>query len=291
MENFHFQKILILFSILFLPINCYPQEYQEMDFTNGIWIEEYFVKEGTIAKIQHYCTNDTLIGDNLYYKLHELRIERNPPGYYPDTLAQKFLGLIGNFPDKTVRYIPDGEDNPIKIYDYNLDIGDTIKILHDYFVIREIDSVNICGKYHKKYSEYIGEYLDENNLIEGIGYSTGVLGYFYLFYLGDLYNRLICYSEWSNPQCSSCNLIDNIVTNTVGIRIYPNPFTSELYIESKIPVIQLNVMNFLGRPVYSESFKHSTFLNLRLENLPSGFYILKVQFSNGTTYSTTVVKN
>ncbi len=287
----HFQFGLLQIAII-LSINCNAQEYMPINFSNGVWMEECFVKGGYTEKIQKFCSGDTAIDSNLYYKLFETKIIYNPPGYYPDTVKNKFLGLIGNFPDKTVKYIPKNEVNPISIYDFNLNIGDTIQGPHDMFIIREIDSIQICGSYHKRYSQYEGVIYGDASLIEGIGYSNGLLGYNEVFDTGgESYHMLECYSEWSNPECAECDYINKIVEQEQNFLIYPNPFFDRLIIQSSKPVIQIKIHNLFGNEVYSENFLFDFNKVLELNHLIPGFYILRVQHIDGSYYSLFIQKN
>ena len=108
---------LIAFSAMILLITqsniAFSQDYIPMNFEDGVWIEDYFEKEGHGERIQKECFGDTFINAQLYYKLFERKIVAYPPGYYPDTIDWAFTGLIGNIKDKTVQYIPYGSNDPV----------------------------------------------------------------------------------------------------------------------------------------------------------------------------------
>ncbi len=285
---------LIAFSALILLITqsnvVISQDYIPMNFEDGVWIEHYIEEGGYREFTQKICNGDTLINNDLYYKLYETKVKI----YYNrsnDTIRDIYLGLIGNFSDKTVKYIPKDSIDPVTIYDFNLKTGDTIKGAVDNFVIREIDSTEICGRYHKRYNQTEGAQPAET-LIEGIGFSNGLLGYFSYFDLGgETNNMLWCYSEWTNKDCSPCEYIEGILVQKSGIQIYPNPFTDQIRIQSPKPIIQIKIYDMLGHDVFTENPSYYDNELLELNHLMTGFYLMRIQFNDHSFYSLPILKN
>ncbi|MFN7422744.1 MAG: T9SS type A sorting domain-containing protein [Chitinophagales bacterium] len=65
--------------------------------------------------------------------------------------------------------------------------------------------------------------------------------------------------------------------------IYPNPVQDKLNIAlpriSK--KIELRVYNILGRRVIAKEYSHQENIELNTEDLPSGIYILELEFATG----------
>jgi len=231
------------------------------------------------------------VGGLVYYRLFEEKVVFTPPGFLPDTLGEVFLGLICNGPGKTVQYIPGGETEPLTLYDFNLLAGDTVKVLNDSFVIRELDSTAICGRYHKRYSEFEGELPGEGTLTEGVGYSSGLLGYYeYFSGAGETFYRLSCYTERNTAACAACDLPDGTSACSVDFKVFPNPFSDRLTIQAARPFTRIDVFDLPGRKLYSERFAGLTEHTLNLASLPSGTYLLKVQQSSDFYYTIHILK-
>ncbi len=292
---------LIAFSALILLITqsnvVFSQDYIPMNFEEGVWIEKYDEYMGKTERIQRECFGDTLIDNQVYYKLYAKKIVESPSGYYPDTLEWDFTGLIGNMPDRTVQLY--SKTNPITLIDFNLEVGDSI-IAPDGFVawiVRKIDSVEICGRFHKRYSgSEPGCPLDStmDNLIEGVGYSNGgLLAYFNFWRLcgsGETTYELSCYGERSNTECGSCAIFSNVSTFNVNLKIFPNPFNDQININSEQPILNYRIYNLYGKIVKSENSQFTSYKILETGNLPPGLYLIQVQFIDRSTSSLKMIK-
>ena len=61
--------------------------------------------------------------------------------------------------------------------------------------------------------------------------------------------------------------------------IFPNPTNDQLYIESEIPIENVKVYNLFGQLV-----KEANTTNLVLSNLPSAFYLIKIEYVQNKYY-------
>ena len=197
--------LFLLVAMLLISPNSYNQDYIPFNFQDGIWIEEEFCK-GDMINRQLFCKGDTLINNQTYNKLYEFTISFYEPGYYPDTIFTHYVGAIRNNESKQVLYRSTWDTSDIIIYDFNLNLGDTIDLADGKFIITDIDSVEYCGRYHKRYIESLSFPFFPIVLVEGIGFSNGLLGYYGYFGNGEYYNQLICYTERNNRQCADCKL-------------------------------------------------------------------------------------
>ncbi len=294
---------LIAFSTLILLITqsnvAFSQDYIPMNFDDGVWTEYHDVFTGITEYIQRECFGDSLIDDQLYYKLFERKIVESPPGYYPDTLDWVFTGFIANMPDRTIQLTSTSGTNPVTIIDFNVWIGDTI-IGPDGFaawIIRKIDSVKICGRFHKRFSgSEPGCPLDStmDNLIEGVGYSNGgLLGYFNFWPLcgsGETTYELSCYGERSNTECSNCAIFNNINTSQAEFKIFPNPFQDHLTVRSDRLFERITIYNIYGKTVNIDHSLFTTEEILDTGDLLKGLYLIRVQFVDLSTSSVKIIK-
>lgn len=72
---------------------------------------------------------------------------------------------------------------------------------------------------------------------------------------------------------------------TPSVRIYPNPASNRLYIQSGKTVMQANILNSGGQPVlkYVPSINSSGTFDINIQRLPAGIYLLQLFNKDGTT--------
>ncbi|MBN8860562.1 MAG: T9SS type A sorting domain-containing protein, partial [Sphingobacteriales bacterium] len=68
------------------------------------------------------------------------------------------------------------------------------------------------------------------------------------------------------------------------VKIYPNPASNTLYIQSSKTVMQVNVLNSGGQPVlkYAPSTHGSGIFDMNIQQLPAGIYMLQIINKDGT---------
>ncbi|RLD62174.1 MAG: hypothetical protein DRJ01_06600 [Bacteroidetes bacterium] len=283
MKNFILISLLIIFCQ-----NLLSQEYVPFDFKNGIWVckEAYFGEEGFTYGIQFYTKGDTIINGNLYQKLHQFRIKSDFYYMYPDT-SQGYYGAIRNNSNKQVEYVNQDDTIPEIIYDFNLNLGDTIKNGYGKYeehklIVMSIDSVNYCGKYHKRYnlndtSIYNPNYstLINQSLIEGIGFNSGLINpWFHQF---EVETRLVCYTEKNNDYCEPCDLLSSIkpINTKNSIKIYPNPSLGKINIDVENidanKQFEIKIIDLSGKIIYKKTCKTKS-LQIDMSNQSSGIY-------------------
>jgi hypothetical protein len=289
-------KTLIIFSIAFLfCITAKTQEYTPFDFEKGIWIDYQSGMDGSgNTTTQYFCNGDTLIEGVKFSKLYQYSITIPIIGPF-DTLPTSYICSIRNN-DK--RQVILGDRNPNILYDFNLKIGDTIinGVYRTTFypVVKRIDSVLICGNYHKRYiTQYaIPSSNDSSALIEGVGMNQCLFGVVNIFGIGES-NNSGCYTEIENNSCSKCNLILNVKNRralTENIKIYPNPSNSIVLINSPILIKSLNILDLYGQVVYS--LNHINTLNYKIDTrfFKTGYYILNIEILDNTFIKKSFIK-
>jgi hypothetical protein len=210
-----------------------------------------------------------------------------------DTIIGSYIGLIGNLEDKMVGFIPKNEINPITIYDFNLNLGDTIDGAIDKFIINKIDSIEICGEYHKRYVQDTCCIVPpQETLIEGVGFSNGLLGCFNIFNQGgESTIRLECYSEFGNEECISCNYILKVSSPELSFQVFPNPINDKLIIQSSKPIYKVQVYDILGNILFTKIYTGDYNDELEFTHLMPNIYLFKVQFNDHSVYSIKILKN
>ena len=273
------------------PLSILSQEYIPMNFEQGVWIEWYFEKGGYEEKIQHYCKGDTSIASYYYHKLYETKIIYPYIGF-PDTIYENYIGGIRENESKQVLLMKESNsDSSTIIYDFNLTVGDTIQGAVDQFIINVIDSVEICGRFHKRYIQFLGTDQNSETLVEGVGFSNGLLGYYNIYEaMGETTKWLECFSERDNQDCSPCNYITGIIENLNKVSIYPNPVTNTFTVESPKPISQIKIITACGIEVLSINCYLQKRVYSSLKNCQNGFYVMIVQFEDLTNFSSIIIK-
>lgn len=90
-------------------------------------------------------------------------------------------------------------------------------------------------------------------------------------------NKLIWYKN------NTLGISENEIVN---YRIYPNPTSGLLYIESKLPISKISVFNILGQSI--ERNQNST--QIDLSKVEVGVYLLKIEDRNGDSQTHKIVK-
>jgi len=292
--------ILILLTLLF----CYfanAQEYTPFDFEKGIWISGYFYETPDLTYRRYgqlFCKGDTVINSFKYYKLYTYSIYLPSVGR-ADTMPLQFSKYVRNNDKKQLVYLYDNSNEEV-LYDFNLKIGDTI--LNATYgkidgrlnipIVKNIDSVMICGIYHKRYRTqyYNGTYNDTSSLIEGIGMNMTLFGAPDLIDAGEQ-TYLCCYTERGDNICSKCDLLLSIKKGepiSEDVKIFPNPVSSELSIRSSIPINDVSIFSLIGQTLFKNTGLNSQIITINTENLNKGIYLIKLRLSN-SEYKTKIL--
>jgi hypothetical protein len=288
-------KNIILLTIAFcLCDNLKSQNYTPFDFENGLWLyssggqgDEFW----SSYEYQYFCNGDTLIDSVKYYKLYQYSILETGVISFPATshfiFPTSFKCAIRNNDKKQViaKFISDSI--PKVIFDFNLKIGDTIlngtSQLSQKLIVKQIDSIKICSKYHKRFkSQYRNPFSNDSiSLIEGIGMNQCLFGINILVPFESSENG--CYTEKTNRICNNCKLILNIKTNLDNIGIvdlFPNPANTKLSISASKNIRQILIYNLFGQPIYMSNQINSENVDIDIKSFLTGSYFIKVEFSD-----------
>jgi hypothetical protein len=259
--------------LILAPFMSKEQTYVPFPDSNAVWQEVLLpYPPGPMpAYLQHFhysVSGDTLINDISYKKLFvtiyntECSLDSTGP-YYAG-------GIRNNTDEKKVYYFDSNGLEELLLYDFTLDVGDTVPMSfindsYPYLYVESIDSVLIGDHFRKSYI-YAQDTYPPITVIEGIGAETGLLEPLEIF---ELISMLRCYHQdhsllWINPNVDSCNLeTDTCLTISIPERIsdnrllliYPNPASDIIYLylspEILIPStdIRIEIYNSFGEKV------------------------------------------
>ena len=234
---------------------------------------------------------DTLLDGVSYKVMYTTRNE--------DLTGWNFCGVIRENEDKQVFYRRYGSPDEEMLYDFSMEVGDTI-CMCDYgfyeccMVVIEKGETIVNGEPRQQtLLEYPWGNGEGEVWIEGIGSLYGIINSGSLFLMGGSTN-LLCYYEdgdliWQNttPGYNECYIINpndpqSIEENetSLSVSVYPNPSKGEVTIEG-VEVAEIKVYNGLGQMV--KTFQGSNEINV--SGLAEGIYLLRILDTDGKVYT------
>jgi len=188
-------------------------------------------------------------------------------------LFDYYAGAIRENNQKQVTYIGPFQMNASSLYDFNIELGDTINAGGYPALIQSVDTVEICGKLRNRYKlNFYQGAISEPYLIEGIGSTAGIIPDYELFESGA---SLDCYS---NVNCECGAVISNTISPEsakIKIEIYPNPASKELVFTSLSGMnrFELNVFDVIGQSILKTSVDQKQ-KSINCEHWENGSYFL-----------------
>lgn len=206
--------------------------------------------------------------------------------------------------------------NFIKIYDFNLEIGDTVQLnSNDMYIILETGVVTIENSIRKfqyiKYYESSFSLSSTKLLLEGIGLvdnpmQSGLLDCSYFFLQDSFCDEIIdgwsiffrcfqddgfIYSPFDNCTLSDAFLPNNEPTQLV---ISPNPANRSflLNMEGHLGDVKLELFNTTGQMLYRQTTVDLTNpLEVSVSHLPDGLYFVRLTNEQGSISKSVVVSH
>ncbi len=299
---FFISGILILKSIL---LQAQEYSYVPLPDSNAIWSEIYFPpweSEESITNYKYAVFNeDTIIDEKTYHKLFILN----------DTVLNRenaiYMGAIREDGTKKVYYRGDHiflvdplyspEEEEIQVYDFSVDIGDTIRnaiftLSEHFLVVSDIDTIiinNTCRKrFHFLLYGIIPHYI---KWVEGIGNMNGLL-----FYSGSVWsdgtdNDLVClfqndtlvyhYSEYNECFYTLTNVIET--KEDYKIIIFPNPIQEIGVMFLNNSYCYLEIYSIIGKRIKTYNVEDLEEITLKRSDFQSGLYLFKLIGNNKKT--------
>ncbi|MBK6396705.1 MAG: T9SS type A sorting domain-containing protein [Bacteroidetes bacterium] len=286
--------LIFLYSVARFSTQAQTSIYHEFPDSNAVWnIDESaycFMLPFATLRYSIVMDGDTLIGGSNYHKLNIPYVDTTSAPCY--TGYPQYAGSIReDVALKMVYIIPPDDSVEQVLYDFNLEVGDTV---HGYLgswlfpnnldTVTAIDSILVGNSYRKRWS-ICPNY--DIFIIEGVGstfglieYSPGSMSADFTQYTVRCFkqNDTLLYPYW-NTTCDLINTADKINQSAFKTSVFPNPFTMEstLTIDPSIELSDLNLSIYNSLGILTRNHKivdHST--TIRKDDLPNGLYYLKI---------------
>jgi hypothetical protein len=299
------KKLLLFFLLQFsLFANGQTSVYHNFPESNAIWNintnwycwfppydyvdENYSITFG----------GDTLIGSQTYHKLviPYFHINTTTCGAGITTINMYKGSIRQDTILKKVFIVPLDSISEVLLYDFTLNVGDTVKgYLEPLFpsdIVNSIDSIIVGSTYRKRWNINSGYNI---HIIEGIGSTYGLIEQSPVGVTDQLPYSITCYSEsgltlYPNTA-TTCGIITSV--NTINetsdeIKLYPNPATQNttlLFNLKNAEEIKITLFDITGKEmmliVNEEMQKGNQQININTSKLSPGIYICKIQSDNG----------
>jgi hypothetical protein len=266
-------KNALLIFITLCGLNATAQWVTPITFptVDGHWTYRYYGDQGEPGDYKSYYTQgDTTINNTNYMKLGT---NGQYAGAYRDS-------------NRVVYFIPDTSIIEYVLYDFNLEVGDTI--IHpfgngnfsiDTITVWYTDSIIISGSYHKTIS-----FSSMTEWVEGIGSLNYLLNpYDFAGVSGNdilrcMWNDGSLIYGATNGYCTtSINETENVNSK---LTIFPNPANSDFNIQLEEGTIQhVQIMDFTGKIILDHPKVNSK--QFTVSKLPPGIYLVNILDNNG----------
>lgn len=284
-------KNILLLIALFAALSSQSQTnlYHPFPDSNAVWnINYYWACMGSEPNNDLFSltySGDTIIGSTSYHKLNTPFIDHQSVGTCGGGTTGYQGAIRHDGPGKRVYFVPPSSGNEQLLYDFNLQVGDTVEGYLETNawpadVVQEIDSVLVGNTYRKR---WIINTCYNISLIEGIGSTYGLIqpspGC-----VTDLPDYAItCFRQNGETlfpdTVSNCELITAIpAVHPVpdGLIIRPNPCHGSFSIDfgTLVTKTEIRLTDISGKLVLVEQVDGRQ--QVSVENLRSGVYILSV---------------
>jgi hypothetical protein len=297
----------MLMALMVQGATAQTNVYHPMPDSNAIWRVDYstglMVTGSTICmnclKYQDQISGDTIIGGNAFLKIYRTGWNYN----YDQNLGCNFYDLTctinqykGALREDTASkkvYFHDGQNQDTLLYDFTLNVGDTLKQQYNApmapFIVHSIDSILIGSTYRKRWNYHVDQGLPVS-VIEGIGSTTGLLESLFIFEQG---GNLVCFSindttYYPSYNSTNCQLItsgikENAIANN-QITLFPNPATTTITLHFTMSNIncQLSIEDVLGNKIYQQQITNATQATIDISTWSEGVYFYEVIGINET---------
>jgi len=284
-------KLVLLLFIGYLSSSLSAQQYRPMAVEGATWIYSGWGEyEGESYK--YFIEGDTLV-ENLSYKIvNQSSTITLSSGYFfirDDIQNRKVFarnhnnGIFGTCAD--IENHP--WDEEILLYDFDLEVGDSIElcVYGDYQLKINFTTYDLLfGENRRLLSvQDTIKFLDDITLIEGIGSPDGFPESLGLVIAAGLGFGLTEYCISDDGNCTTANENINQVDQ---VKIFPNPSTGLLNIETEKTIEQVRIYSMQGQMLLK-----SEGTTIDISPLEVGSYILDVRLSDNHSYRSKVLRN
>lgn len=230
------KQVSIVLSFLLIAVPGYSQTniYYPLPTQNAAWREYQGSHCDMCRDYQNFTAGDTVIGGKSYTKIWSSGIyySSNFYGFCTNTIVGNFSYLSSAIRNDSINKKVYSYDfyNHVEtlLYDFNLNLGDTVPVQFSSGYVSAIDSVLVGQNYHKRFTvSEINSMLPDVYLIEGIGATSGLLNR--IDFCFECCTSLLCVKQNDTtiyPDGWVCDLIEGIPENStpaLSFRLSPNP--------------------------------------------------------------------
>ncbi|MBN1925042.1 MAG: T9SS type A sorting domain-containing protein [Prolixibacteraceae bacterium] len=287
--------------------NCVPdfvQVYKYVPFptSNAVWSEMYWrpfsqnVNPRWVYNKYALFDEDTVINDLTYHKLyhtHDSEITKENStfigGIREDSLKNIYCYFFEYSFAMELPYLYTNEE--VKMYDFNIDIGDTIHHLNFalesmYLVVKQIDTILINNTLRKVYSFdpiYWVYWIEGIGSVKGLLFTSGGLP------TNAMNNDLICmhqndtllyyFSGEENfyDDCVPTAVFDGVSLITIpGLKVFPNPVKEGVVSFENIDYDQLELFDPKGNRISVHNIAGRNSYSINTVGLQPGIYVYKL---------------
>ena len=230
-------------------------------------------------------SNDTVISGQTYHKLVSPYVyAMTTPCGIGGTNLNVYRGAIRQDTSvKKVFIVPTGNNTEELLYDFTLQVGDTVKGYIESFItsnpdiVQSVDSVLVGTSYRKR---WLINFSYQIYLIEGIGSTYGLVERSPGWTTDQLQYDITCFQQngqalypSTSTSCELISSVDNHDKFSSQLDIFPNPSSGSLtisFVNQTIKEIQLT--DLLGKIIIKQALNGQT--NFEIKDLKGGTYIL-----------------
>jgi len=283
MKSFYFMLACLISNYSFAQTSSYIP-LPESDAVWNFKLSHYCMNMGSSVEKRYsvFLSGDTIINNVNYIKISASNAELISGDMECCSTCIK-TGYRGAFrqdsSERKVYFVPENETTEQLLYDFNLQINNSSP---PYFndpsaTVLSVDSIIIDGEYRRRIKN---NFTYNVYIIEGIGSTYGLIEYnpgevhdlYSISLLCFIHNDVIIYPE----DVDECFLITDIKSEMIKndpIKIYPNPFSDFIIIETQdVKLKNVEIFDLNGRKIHFTINNESNRLDTRL--LPKGMYYL-----------------
>jgi len=199
--------------------------------------------------------------------------------------------------NKKVFYIPPAETTEQLLYDFNMQVGDTVKgfletfSYHDDTII-SIDSVKVDSTYCKRWNINTCYNI---YFIEGIGSTYGLIEQSPGCITDQADYTITCFQQNgqtlypdTTTNCQVITAVNSLDEISNHVKIFPNPSVNSITVQvDKIRLIQ--IVDLYGKTVKRIINKCNEY-EIDIKDIPTGIYLIKIDTDNGI-FTKNIIKN
>lgn len=278
------KRFLILFVIVSFAKYADGQNQNAIS-ENAIWITGYQINDLPGRLYLRKTQGDTIINGLTYIKLYEMEVIQSDNHYYRQISQLQYICSFRNDNNLKAYIIPKNGSIEHLWYDFNLSIGDTLPLnptwystsflsgQNDAIIVANIDSVEYCNAYHKR---YIFNDICFPKVVQGIGFTGDLINYNYPYFEGSAWlNDFI-----SDTLMTNCSIIvtglENVNPVNPTINIYQDKTSINFVIINSTSDVIVNVFSIQGQRIKTINVKNGL-TSFDMQELSSGIYIFKVE--------------